>query len=473
MIARVTTGSPQLDVVLGGGLPEHSIVLVAGAPGTGKTILAEQFAFANGTPARPALYLTTANEPLDKVVRFGQQFDFFDAQGVGSRVIYESLAELLALEAMSPVLDRIVSLVTTIRPGTLVIDSLRALEVYASGPIEHRRFLTELAHRLSAMAITTLWVGEYEDEILTTPEAAIADAIIRLRSAQADQRSLRYAQVLKLRGGPFLSGEHAYRLSASGIHVFPRLADPLDEAGDAGTVERISLGGDGLDDMISGGVWRGTTTLVMGPSGAGKTMLGLEFLAQGVRDGRRGVLATLQEGRTQIRRARTDRLPASDDGILFHHRSPVDVYIDEWVLELFEVLDAHAAELLLIDSLSDLRMAAVDEKRFEEYVYSLAQRCARRGVTALMTLEATPVFALSAVAGTAISNLSDNILLLGYHLSEGMVQPTIHVLKSRGSAHDPRVRELHVDGSGVRVGELVRVSTGAMPEAGTPSGHSA
>src|SRR5215213_4435095 len=218
---RTTTGSPDLDAILGGGIPQHSIVLLAGAPGSGKTILGEQFAFANGTAQRPALYLTTANESLDKVVRFGQQFEFFDASAIGSRVVYESLAEVLVEHGLPAVIERVVSLLTTIRPGFLVIDSLRALHIYASDDLEHRRFLSELAHRLAAMAITTLWVAEYESEVLGTPEAAVADAIVVLRTVRADQRALRYVEVLKLRGGSFLTGEHAYRLSSAGIRVFP------------------------------------------------------------------------------------------------------------------------------------------------------------------------------------------------------------------------------------------------------------
>jgi circadian clock protein KaiC len=456
VIDRVTTGSAAFDQVLGGGIPLHSIVLLAGAPGSGKTILAEQFAFANGTTDRPALYLTTANEPLDKVVRFGQEFSFFDRSAVGTRVVYDSLAEVLTTHGLPAAIERIVTLLTSVRPGVLVIDSLRALEAYAADELEHRRFLSELAHRLAAMAITTLWVAEYQDDVLETVEAAVADSIIVLRTVDAGQRSLRYVQVLKLRGGPFRSGEHAYRLSADGIEVFPRLADPMDAAPPLHRGKRIPLGGDGLTEMLSGGVWPGTSTLVIGPSGAGKTIVALEFLAQGARDGRHGVLATLQESQTQLMRARMDGTDGLlDESVVFHHRSPVDVYIDEWVGDVFEVVERHDAELLVIDSLSDLRMAAADDKRFEEYVYSLAQRCARAGITAVMTLESAPVFSLPALTGTTMSNLADNIILLGYQLTDGIVQHAVHVLKSRASAHDPAVRELTLEAGHVRVGDVV------------------
>jgi circadian clock protein KaiC len=460
---RTTTGSPDLDIILGGGIPQHSIVLLAGAPGSGKTILGEQFAFANGTAQRPALYLTTANESLDKVVRFGQQFDFFDASAIGSRVVYESLAEVLVEHGLPAVIERVVSLLTTLRPGCLIIDSLRALQIYASDDLEHRRFLSELAHRLSAMAITTLWVAEYEGEVLATPEAAVADAIVVLRTVRADQRALRYVEVLKLRGASFLTGEHAYRLSSAGIRVFPRLADPTDTGAPLERGDRIPLGGEGLNAMASGGVWPGTSTLVIGPSGAGKTMLGIEFLARGARDGRRGVLATLQESPTQLRRATTNGHRWPDDSVVVHHRSPVDVYVDEWIHEVFEVIARHDAELLLIDSLSDLRLAASDDKRFEEYVYSLAQRCSRAGITAVMTLESAPIFSLAALSGTSMSNLADNIVLLGYHRTDGIVRRAIHVLKTRASGHDVAVRELTLNGSSLDVGGVLPISSPGVP----------
>ena len=442
MIERISIGDPQFDALLGGGVPEHSIVLLAGVPGTGKTMLAQQFAFANGTVERPALFITTSNEPLDKVIRFGQEFAFFDRAAVGTRVVYESLAPVLASGNLGAVMDRLVTLLTDVRPRILVIDSLRALEVYAANPLEHRRFVTELAHRLAAMPITSLWLGEYDTDVLGNAEAAVADAIVLLRSEQTAQRTLRYVRILKLRGGAYLSGDHTYRLGASGLTAFPRLADPPDRTPVGDGSARISMGGVGLDPLMNGGVWPGTATLVIGPSGAGKTMLALDFLKRGARDGRIGVFATLQESPTQVARLLYDGEEGGwDERMVFHHRSPVDVYVDEWVHELFEVVEEARAELLVVDSLSDLRAAAPDAKRFDEYVYSLAQRCSRRGITLVMTLESSPAFSFPTLTGANLSNLADNIILLGYQLHRGMIRRAIHVLKTRASGTGWRLRD--------------------------------
>jgi circadian clock protein KaiC len=223
----------------------------------------------------------------------------------------------------------------------------------------------------------------------------------------------------------------------------------------------VSIGGVGLDPLMNGGVWPGTATLVIGPSGAGKTMLALDFLKRGARDGRIGLFATLQESPTQVARLLYDGDEGGwDERILFHHRSPVDVYVDEWVYELFDTVDRSGAELLVVDSLSDLRAAASDAKRFDEYVYSLAQRCARRGITLMMTLESSPAFSFPTLTGANLSNLADNIILLGYQLHRGFIRRAIHVLKTRASGHDPAVRELAIDATGLTVGGVLEMSIG-------------
>ena len=202
-----------------------------GLPGSGKTIMAQQYVFENASEERPAVYLSTVSEPLEKILRYGQTLSFFDPNAIGSRVFYEDLGTSLEPSGRT---DRDARArgrgAPRTTPGLLVIDSFKALHPFASDATAFRRFLQDLAGNLSAYPATSLWVGEYgPDEIALAPEFAVADGVISLAVEPAADRDARVLQVLKLRGSGFLSGKHGYRLSADGIHVFPRLADPADQ----------------------------------------------------------------------------------------------------------------------------------------------------------------------------------------------------------------------------------------------------
>ena len=192
MMERISTGNTRLDLVLGGGLVADAITLVVGAPGTGKTILAEQCLFAVASPERPGLYLATVSEPYDKLLRYGQALEFFDAASVGRRVFYDDLGDVLHQEGLDGVLERVDSLVKAHHPGIVVIDSFKALKAFAADEAEFRRFLHDLAGRFTVLAVTSLWVGEYElGDAMESPEFAVADCVIALETKRTSERSIR------------------------------------------------------------------------------------------------------------------------------------------------------------------------------------------------------------------------------------------------------------------------------------------
>ncbi len=456
MSERVSSGHARLDGLLGGGLPANAINVLIGVPGAGKTILAQQYVFANATPERPALYLSTVSEPLEKIIRYGQTLDFFSAQAVGHAVFYEDLGAILNERGLEAVSERIGELIREHKPGVIVIDSFKALSAYADAS-DFRRFLHELAGRLSAFPTNCFWVGEYaEDAITEAPEFAVADTVISLSTARTGDRETRALRVLKLRGGSSSSGAHAYRVSSNGFDVFPRLADPVELDDYVLNDIRISSGIAALDELLEEGYWPGASTLCAGPSGAGKTLMGLHFIFNGARDGDQGVIASLQENPVQLERiVRGFGWGLQEPAIQLMYRSPVDVYIDEWVYELLETVERVGARRVLIDSLSDLQMAAPDPTRFREYMYSLSQRLSRQGVSLFMTSELPDLFGVGRLSEYGVSHLSDNVVLLQYVRDDAVVRRAVTVLKTRASHHQPEIREFTITPEGIVLGGTV------------------
>jgi circadian clock protein KaiC len=458
---RISTGNPRLDQVLGGGLVADAITLLVGMPGSGKTILAEQCLFANATNERPGLYLSTVSEPFDKLLRYGQSLDFFDSSRIGHSVFYADLGDALHQEGLPGVLARIDALIKKHQPGIVVIDSFKALHAFAADDASFRRFLHELAGQLTVLAVSSLWVGEYNsEEASNSPEFAVADGVITLETKRTAERSIRSLSVHKLRGSSFLSGDHVYRITSGGLVVFPRLADVQNAGGYASVPERVSTGIAALDAALEDGYWPGSTTLIAGPTGAGKTLMGLHFLFAGAKRGEPGVLVTLQENRTQLRRI-LDRFGWSldDRHITVLDRSPVDIYIDELFYEILDCIDRVGARRVVIDSLNDLIFVTPDPARMRELLYSFVQRCARIGVSVIFTYETLELFRITMIGHLGVSHLSDNVILL-QHVQDGTrMRRALSVLKSRGSTSSSVINEFEISRDGIKLGQPIDLQT--------------
>jgi circadian clock protein KaiC len=454
MTDRFSSGDRHLDTILGGGLPPNAVNMIIGLPGSGKTILAEQYMFHNASEHRPGLYLSTVSEPFDKILRYGQSLDFFDAEAVGTRVFFDDLGQALNEGGLDAVLARTRDLVMQRRPGLIAIDSFKALAAYAPDAQSYRRFLHDIAGTFTAFPASTFWVGEYEEhEIGTAPEFAVADAVISLTTRRQSERAVRHLEIHKLRGTGFMAGEHAYRIASDGLHVYPRLAESLDPAPYDLHPQRISSGIPALDEMLAEGYWPGASTLVAGPSGSGKTLMGLHFIFNGAAAGEPGIIATLQENPTQLNRIVAGygwSLPAESVELMY--RSPVDLYLEEWFYDLLEAIERTGARRILIDSVQDLRRAAADELRFREYLYSLLQRCSNQQISLMMSLETPQLFGISAISDDGISHLSDNVILLQFVRHQARLQRAITVVKTRASSHEPEIREFKIAPEGIVLG---------------------
>lgn len=452
-VGRISTGIPELDDVLMGGVPEHSINVIMGSPGTGKTILAEQIVFANATPERPALFLSTLSEPLEKFIVHGQSFKFFDAAMVGASVFYEDLGVILRERGINALPAVMSELIARHHPAVIVIDSFKALASLGANNEDQRLVIFDLASVLSTFECTSFLIGEYGPEaVANLPEFAIADSVLQLMKYQTGMREQRFIRIEKLRGSDAIPGMHAFRIGEEGLKVFPRLLTPQLSPDYSEKLERVGTGVPGLDEMVEQGFWRGSTTLLAGPSGSGKTAISLHFIQSGSKWGEDGLYVGFQENPVQLRRTLANFGWPAPNGKSFEHlyNSPVEMQLDEVVLEIFRRVRDNKIRRVVIDAIGDLKRSSFDHARFTEYMYALTQWLAVERVTCLLTYEIPQLFEPSRLSDEEISNMSDNILLLRLS-ANGRTKRTLRIIKTRNSGHDTRERVLSITSRGVAV----------------------
>jgi circadian clock protein KaiC len=459
MNERISTGNREADEILSGGFPKNSINIIMGLPGTGKTVFAQNLVFHNASPDRPILYLTTLSEPVAKVVRYLERFDFYDESKLATEVHYDDVGARLAKEGIGAIVPIIEDAIRTLAPKIIVIDSFKALHDLAPSVLELRKMLFELTGTLTAYDTTVFLLGEYtNDHAQQLPEFAVADGILQFMRNPTTTRDERFLRVLKLRGSAYLEGSHAFRIVRHGLEVFPRLVTPHLPENYKIVEERISSGVPGLDNLLGGGLWQGSTTLVAGPTGGGKTTIGLQFVLEGVKRGEPSLYANFQENPTQIARVLrnlgVDAADAEKKGLLkLYYSSPVELQIDSVIVTLFKRIRAEKIKRVVIDAIGDLRMAASDPQRLHDYLYALIQHFTVMGVTTFLNFEIAGVgmdVHTSEARDERISYLSDNIVLLSTEVKE-KVKRTVSVIKARGGPHDLSVHEIEITGSGVRV----------------------
>src|SRR5436190_9542883 len=297
-INRLPSGVGKLDAILGGGFPEYSFNLIVGEPGCGKTTLAHQFMFANATPDRPALYFTVLGEPTIKMLRYQQQFTFFDMAKVNKVVQFANLTDEALTNDLGKVLAVIEAKVDELSPRIVIVDSFRTLIPTSEpgGAMSVQEFVQRLAMKLTSLQATTFLLGEYpEAQIRENPVFTMADGLVTMTQHVQRNSMVRQVQVLKMRGNAPQPGLHTIRISDRGVQAFPRMLKPIAEAQTEVTPELISTGIAGLDEMLGGGTLRGNGILVAGPVGSGKSTMAVQFIAEGVGRGEPGVVAIFEE----------------------------------------------------------------------------------------------------------------------------------------------------------------------------------
>jgi len=480
-IHQLPTGARGLDEILGGGIPEYSMSLIGGAPGCGKTTLAHQIAFANGTNERPALYITILGEPVMKMLRYQQQFSFYDEAKLNGAVRFVNLSDVVQDRDLNGVLEEIVRQVTTANAGVVVIDSFRTLARKVSslvGEAELQLFIHRLSQFLTSSEVTTFLVGEYADAgNPENPLFTMVDGIFWLSQVTERNSVVRKLQIVKLRGQASVPGLHTVRITEDGLQAFSRTLG-LQEAKPRSAGRRLSVGIPELDKMLGGGVLEGDSVLVAGPSGTGKSAIATQFIAEGLRRGEPGIMAIFEERPDgYARRADAFGLhlsAAEKKGTLeILYLRPLDLSVDETMQAILDAIQKVGAKRLVIDSLAGFEMALAPGFRadFRESLYRMIGALTSAGITILSTVEVEDNFTSLQFSHYAVSFLTDDIVRLRYVEIDGQLRKTMVVIKMRGGNHSKDIREYVITDKGVvviqpRRTDYARLTTGLPKRTG-------
>ncbi|MDT5270217.1 MAG: circadian clock protein KaiC [Acidobacteriota bacterium] len=466
-IRKLPTGVPGLDEILGGGLPEFSFNIIAGAPGGGKTTLAHQIMFANATPERPALYFTVLGEPAIKMLRYQQQFQFFDQTKLNTSIRLVNLSQVVLDHDLDVVLEEIVKEVEAASPGIVIVDSFRTVvrrTQSGASDIELQGFIQRLALHLTSWQATTFLIGEYEEsEIRDNPVFTVADGLFWL-SQQVERNSIvRKLQIRKSRGQASVPGLHTFRITDAGLQAFPRTFGLTGREEKAKGHRRLSTGVPELDEMMGGGIPEGDSLLVAGSSGTGKSLLGTKFIVEGILQGEPGIVAMFEERPEEYaERAASFGLdlntPQKEGKLKLLYIRPLDLSVDETVREIIDAVQEMGAKRLVIDSLAGFEMALAPGFRtdFRESLYRMIGALTRIGVTILSTVEVQETFTGFNLSAYAISFLSDDILRLRFVSINGQLRKMMVVIKMRRSPHSIDMREFEITSEGLVIGERLK-----------------
>ncbi|MEV8506815.1 ATPase domain-containing protein [Actinoplanes sp. NPDC051475] len=479
---RLSTGLEDLDLILGGGLRPGSVVVVAGPPGAGKTILAQQMCFANATVEHKAVYYTTLSEPHSKLVEHLRGFPFFDPEALGPKVEYVHLGDMLRDTGetdLEPLIDEVVRRALDDEPVLVVIDSTRMLRDFVSEQAL-RKALYDLTSRTAHSGAVLLLLGEYTaEEMQSGPEFALADGIIHLSHMSREPVDRRSLRVVKMRAASHLHGAHTVQITADGFQVFPRVESFAGEEDVPAKGERVPSGIAGLDALMGGGIPYADATLVLGPSGVGKTIGCLNFIAEGLARGERCLYITFQDTVDQLVEM-ADKFgwdfaaARSNDQLMISHVPVGSLDLDVLVSVIRHRLDDGATPRVVIDSLAEMAHAAREAQRFPAYLRSLVGIVRAAGASLWVTSETRTLGPIEEpLAGMMF--LFHNVIQIRYieHCAE--IGRILNILKMRNSRHDNGFHACHITDDGVIVGDKQQRLAGmlgwtVLRDCPTPSG---
>jgi circadian clock protein KaiC len=490
---REPTGVPNLDPIVGGGLPRGDLVLVLGLPGSGKTTLASQIMLTAAKAGKTVLILTGLSESASKLIGHLSSYSFFDHTLIGGPVQLLSLQQILP-QGLQAVSAAAVAEVRRTKADYVLLDGFHGLRSVDTASLVAQQFLYDVGTALNTLGVTTLITCETDPrDPAFFPEATTADVILGLHYTLLGVRQYRGIEVIKARATAALPGVHALVLDDHGATVYPQLEEriaslPLEPAQPATTtktatsaltqrtpLERVAFDLPELDAMLRGGIPRATCTLLAGSLGTGKTILALTYALAGIRAEEHVVFLGFRESRAQLRQASepfaigTDLAHAleADGRLTFLEVPPIKVNADILADQLLAALDRTGAQRVVIDSVAELERAVLrgaDPQRLEDYLGALLHALRRRNVTALLLKETDKVVAATLeLSADALSVLAENVLLLQQVPYQGHLHRVLSVLKLRFSDHDTAIREFRIHSpEGIQVLAPFESGTGVL-----------
>jgi len=483
-LPRAATGITGLDYILGSGLARNRLHLLEGSPGTGKTTIALQFLMEGAAFGEPGIYVSlaeTEQELREGAASHGwsigsniEIFELVPPESVLDPEQHQSLLYSSDLE-LGETIQRILEAIERIKPKRVVIDSLSEIRLLAQSSLRYRRQILALKHYFAQNSSTVMMLDDLTTESTDRAVHSIAHSVLHLDQLApeygGERRRLRVA---KCRGQSFLGGYHDFVIESGGIKVFPRLVAA--DARRAWSGAALASGISELDQLLGGGIQTGSSTLVIGPAGTGKSLLTLHYISAAVARGERAALLVFDEELgilfARAKALGIDLAAMRDAGKIFiQQMDAAELTPGEFAHRVRAYVDQDNVRVVVIDSLNGFQAAMPDEQHLILHMHELLQYLNRHGAATFLTV------AQHGMVGDMrqsidITYLADTVVLLRYFEALGRVRRAISVMKKRGGAHEDTIREFRINSKGIVVGPPLEEFQGVLRGVPAYMGHS-
>ena len=462
---KAGTGVPGLDDILAGGLQRGRVYLIEGSPGTGKTTIATQFLMAGADAGERGLYITlseTEEELRESARSHGWELDspldvyeLIPPESLLDEEQQQSLLYSSDLE-LGETTKRIFEAIEKSKPKRIVVDSLSEIRLLAQSSLRYRRQVLALKHYFARNGATVVMLDDLTSETHDKTVHSVAHGVLRLEELAPDYGSeRRRARVIKYRGQNFRGGFHDMTIRTGGVEIFPRLVSA--EHKTEFDREVLQSHSPELNTLLGGGIERGSSTLVLGPAGTGKSLLTLSFAVQAIARGERAAMFVFDEELGLLfERAKGlgfDLAGLADKGdLIVEQIDAAELAPGEFAQRVRKCVEEHEARTVIIDSLNGYQAAMPEEKQLVLHMHELLQFLNRQGASTFLTVAQHGLVG-DMKAPVDVTYLADTVILLRYFEAMGRVRRAISVIKKRTSAHEDTIREYRIGANGITLGE--------------------